>query len=127
MAKRIRRNIFTGLLEEVDDYAGAGRQIIFRGAMPYGEQTVLGKSGCTRAVHPGKKHISKSLGVPTAQVDRFNKELEDFGVTDARYSDKSGFLESTEDNARHAAWAIRGYFNPEGGNVADRYANAIGF
>lgn len=127
MAKRFKRDIFTGeLVEETFDPSSTGRTVIFRGELPFGPNTVTKRSR-QAAIRDDKVHVSRSLGVPTKQVDRFNRELENFGVTDARYSHKSGFLESRSDNSRNAAWAIRGHYNPEGGNNADKWANAIGF
>ncbi len=73
-----------------------------------------------------KVHISKSVGVPTRQVERFNKELESHGVTDARYSNKTGFLESTSEHHKNAALAIRDYANFDGGQNAQMWANKLG-
>lgn len=73
-----------------------------------------------------KVHISKSVGVPTRQVDRFNKELEKHGVTDARYSSRTGFLESTSEHHKNAALAIRDYSNFDGGQNAQMWANRLG-
>lgn len=126
MATRIKRDIFTGeVVEETYDPSPRGRTLIYKEAVS--PALVQGRAGQTRAYTDVTPHISKSLGVPTAQVDRFNAELDNFGVSGARYSKKSGFLESTDDNSRHAAWAIRGHFNPDGGNNADKWANALGY
>lgn len=128
MASRLKRCIFTGeIVEEHYEPSPTGRTVIFRGELPFGDATVQGKSGMTRAVREDKPHVSQSLGVPLAQVERFNAELETYGITDARYDSKTGFLKSTDDNSRHAAWAVRGYYNAEGGSNADRWANAIGY
>lgn len=128
MASRLKRDIFTGeIVEEHYEPSPNGRTVIFRGELPFGSATVQGKAGQTRAVRDDKPHISTSLGVPVAQVGRFNAELEKYGVSGARYSEETGMLKSTDDNSRHAAWAIRGYYNAEGGSNADKWANAIGY
>lgn len=125
MSRRFKRDLFTDETLEVDDGSENGRSLLYK--EPVSPHLVQGRAGQTRAITDAKPHISKSLGVPCAQVDRFNAELENHGVTDARYSKKDGFLHSTSDDGRLGAWAIRGHFNPDGGQLADRYGNALGF
>lgn len=128
MAKRFKRDIFSGEVIEVDEPASpTGRTIIFKGSLPFGDATVMGRSGQTSAIRADKKHVSMSLGVHRAQAKRFNADLRECGITNASYSEKTGFLESTDREDRAAAFALRGHYDYEGGAVEQRYANAIGF
>lgn len=80
------------------------------------------------ATRPDRKRVSKSLGVTPSEVANFNKELDNHGLTDARYNSKTGFLESTNDDHHAAAWAIRGYYDQEAtGGTAMRLADRMGF
>lgn len=81
-----------------------------------------------RATRDDRKRVSKALGVVPAEVGKFNKQLDEYGVTDARYNKKTGYLESTNDDHHAAAWAVRGYYDQEATNgTAMRLADRMGF
>lgn len=127
MATRIKRDIFTGeVVEETYDPSPRGRTLIYKEYVS--PALVQGRAGQTRATRPGKLRVSRALGVPCAQVDRFNAELDSFGITESRYNDKTGFLESSDDNHHAAAFGVRGCYDEEAqSGVAMQLANAMGF
>ncbi len=127
MATRIKRDIFTGeLVEEQYDPSPAGRSVICRGSLPYGDQTVLGRR-VKPSISDCDPHVGRSLGVHPKQAARFNATLEEYGVTDARYSNKTGDLTCVSREGKAAAWALRGHFDPDAGSIEQKYASAIGF
>lgn len=121
MENRLRRNWLTGKFEEVPFSTEAGRIVYRTGPAPE-------KRARQAAIRDDKPHVSRALGVPPQQVDRFNSKLREFGITDAAYSKQSGFLESRNEEHRAAAMAVRGYYDKEAqGGHAMRYANRMGF
>lgn len=126
MAVRVKRDVFTGeLVEETYEPSPRGRTLLYREPPRY--TTVQGRAP-QRATREDRKRVSKALGVTPAEVDTLNKELDQYGVTDARYNSKTGFLESTNDDHHAAAWAIRGYYDQEAtSGVAMRLADRMGF
>lgn len=128
MATRLRRDLFSDeLVEETFEPSPTGRTVIARETLPYGDATVLKRRRCRPAISDVSPHRSTALGVHPKQAARFNATLDEYGIKNARYSDKTGFLHSTEKEDRAAAFAVRGYYDPEGGNVEQRYASALGF
>lgn len=127
MATRIKRDVFTGeLVEETYDPSPRGRTLIYR--EPVSPHLVQGRAGQTRATRPGKLRVSRALGVPCAQVGRFNAELESFGITESRYNDKTGFLESSNDDHHAAAFGVRGCYDEEAQTgVAMQLADKMGY
>lgn len=125
MALRFRTNLWTGELEQVDDGADNGRSLIYKEAVS--PHLVQGRAGQTRSISETRPHVSKALGIHPAQAAKFNAELREYGVTDASYDDKTGFLKSTNDEHHAAALAVRGYYDGNAGNVGQKWANAIGF
>lgn len=125
MARRFRTNLFTGEVEELNDGSENGRSVV-KGALPFGATTVQGRAGQTW-IGPCRPNKSMSLAVPLAQVGRFNAKLEEYGIGGARYSGKTGALESTDRESRAAAFAIRGYHDGDGGDVEEKWGAAIGY
>jgi hypothetical protein len=123
MRGRFVRDWFTGELKEVFDSEGAGRTIIARETPKFPPA----KKRIRESISDVNPHISKSLGVHPKQASRFNEKLRECGITDATYSNKTGFLVSTNREHRAAAWAVRGAFDQQAGSVEQKYANAIGY
>jgi hypothetical protein len=121
MAKKLQRHWLTGKFQEVETSTDNGRVV-------YRTGPVQPTRARQKAIRDDKPHVSRALGVPPQQSARFNKRLREFGITDAAYSKKTGFLESRNEEHRAAAMAVRGYYDREAqSGPAMRYANAIGF
>lgn len=121
MANKVRRNWLTGKFEEVNYESESGRIVYRTGPAPE-------RRARQAAIRDDKPHISKALGIPPQQAERFNKRLKEFGITNAAYSTKSGFLESRSEEHRAAAFAVRGYYDKEAqSGPAMKYAAAMGY
>ena len=126
MATRFKRDWFTGeLVEETFESSPTetGRSVIFRETLKYGSCPLSRQD----SVRLDKPHISRSLGIHPLEVDKFNAKLREFGVEDASYNKKTGFLHSTSRQGKAEAWAIRGHYDKEGGSIEQKIANAIGY
>ena len=84
-----KRHILTGEIIETPE-SGQGRQIIFRGSLPYGEQTVLGRTH--NPWDRGKDVICRPLSIKPedATPERIAKENEEARRhgTGARYDNR---------------------------------------
>lgn len=127
MAKRVKRDIFSGkLVEEEYEPSPTGRTIIARETLPFG-QKVAPKRARQSAIREDKPHVSMAVACHPKQADSFNKVLADHGIKNAHYSRRNGKLYSYDRESRAAAWAVRGFYDREGGSVEQKYANAIGY
>ena len=85
-----RRNLFTGVLEEVPS-TGVGRQVIFRGRLPYGDQTVTGRRG--DPWDTGRDHVDKGMSIAPDEAT-------------------PGKIEQLNENAKHCNTGA--YYSPDG-------------
>lgn len=105
----IRRNIFTGEIEEFES-SPDGRQIVSRERLPYGEQTVM-----KRHRNPyNKPWRSRSLGVPYYQAAEFNEAAKAAG-TGAFYDMRTGEMVCESKSSRKREVERRGMYDNDGG------------
>lgn len=105
MANRIRRNIFTGELEEVPYELENGRAVIARESGP-SDETRTGSAW-------SRPHRSTSLAIHPSQVEAFNEAAKAAGT--GAYYDKNGTMVSESRGILNRELARRGYGNADAG------------
>lgn len=105
----LRRNIFSGELEEAPS-EGGGRQIIAKTTVPAGTVDSRRRSGSAW----GRTWRGHSLRVHPSQVDRFN-EAARTAQTGAYYEAGTGVMCADSNLARVREYARRGFVDQDGG------------